>query len=315
MKVKDTNHFVIHGWMTAKNRLALSGLKLNVYAIVFGFSQDGRNNCDASIEYIAEFAGGSIRSVKNCLSDLTEAGILTKIERNASTGKSNAYQANMEILDFSKENWGFSELEPSEGGECKNCTPGVQKLHGGECKNCTPYIYLNLDKKERKNINNIITNSACAYARDEKSLKDMTEAELLDYANEVSKMGSTGTTDIKEIFRYNKAYEDLQEELRRRATENSFRGKFVLKEGKLEPMKSWSQIIEDFGLSERVKNVIMEFIKYRNASGKFVTNSVLEDLCFRLSDLPDDSARVDSITLAMRKGFFDIKEKSMWDVS
>ena len=55
--VKDENHFIIKGFMI--NKLNLKGIELMVYAIIYGFSQDGSCKFTGSRQYLADFTGSS----------------------------------------------------------------------------------------------------------------------------------------------------------------------------------------------------------------------------------------------------------------
>ncbi|QNO18967.1 hypothetical protein [Caproicibacterium amylolyticum] len=74
--------FIIHSWMIHK--LHLSGLKLQVYAIIYGFSKDGCSRFSGSITYLQNCTGGSRQGVISALKALTDAGLLEKSERTAS---------------------------------------------------------------------------------------------------------------------------------------------------------------------------------------------------------------------------------------
>ena len=52
-KIKDENYYVVHGWL--KNSLGLKGTKRDIYAIIFGFSQDGECEFTGSIKYFEEW--------------------------------------------------------------------------------------------------------------------------------------------------------------------------------------------------------------------------------------------------------------------
>ena len=67
-KVKDENYFQISGWML--NRLQLKGICLEVYAIIYGFSQDGESEYTGSISYLCDFTGTSRPTVINALKNL-----------------------------------------------------------------------------------------------------------------------------------------------------------------------------------------------------------------------------------------------------
>ena len=74
--MKDHNYITIQGWMV--NRLKLSGNELLAYAIVWGFSQDGRSSFRGSGQYLADALGVSRRSIVTILSKLVDKGHLKK---------------------------------------------------------------------------------------------------------------------------------------------------------------------------------------------------------------------------------------------
>ena len=73
------------------NKLHLKGTKLILYAIIYGFTQDGASEFTGSIQYLADFTGVSYESVRTNLKELTEQGLLIKIQGEA--GFSNRYKA------------------------------------------------------------------------------------------------------------------------------------------------------------------------------------------------------------------------------
>lgn len=87
--VKAENFFVVHGWM--RTRLKLKGTALTVYAVLYGFSQDGESEFRGTLDYIAEFAGTSRPTVKRALKELTEQGLVKKVERNMFSGTANGW--------------------------------------------------------------------------------------------------------------------------------------------------------------------------------------------------------------------------------
>lgn len=76
MKIRDDNYFQVSGWMIT--RLGLSGNRLLVYAIIYGFSQDGESEFNGGMDYLVQLTGASRRTVINTLNELTEAGLLIK---------------------------------------------------------------------------------------------------------------------------------------------------------------------------------------------------------------------------------------------
>ena len=79
--IKNENSFVIHGWMI--NRLGLSGTDLLIYAIIYGFSQDGESVFFGSRSYLTEWTGVSIASVRRSLRLLIERGLIEQVYHSA----------------------------------------------------------------------------------------------------------------------------------------------------------------------------------------------------------------------------------------
>ena len=75
--IKDDNFVCIHGWMVT--RLGLSGASLIIYAVIYGFTQDGENTYQGSRQYLADWCGCSISGVKKCLKQLQEAGLIEQV--------------------------------------------------------------------------------------------------------------------------------------------------------------------------------------------------------------------------------------------
>ena len=72
--------------------LGLKGNELLVYAIIYGFSQDGESEYIGGISYLCEWLGASKPTVINALKSLTAKGLIVKFENNVSRRK-NSYKA------------------------------------------------------------------------------------------------------------------------------------------------------------------------------------------------------------------------------
>ena len=90
-KVKDDNFFLVSGWML--NRLNLKGITLQVFSIIYGFSQDGESWFSGSLRYLMDFTNASRRTIISTLKDLTENGYLVKREHLENGVKFCAYRA------------------------------------------------------------------------------------------------------------------------------------------------------------------------------------------------------------------------------
>ncbi len=151
--IKDENYYVIHGWM--RNRLGLNGNKLIVYAILYGFSQDGESEFRGSVEYITEFTGAGEKTIRNTLNALVGAGLVKKVDRNKEKGETNGYVCIPldEVLGVGKNYHPPWQKLPT----------GVEKITTGGRQNLPPIINLNkesykefnieVSKKESKNLN------------------------------------------------------------------------------------------------------------------------------------------------------------------
>lgn len=136
-KLMDTNYYTIQGWMIT--RLLLKGIDLSVYAIIYGFTQDGETEFTGSIQYLCDFCGGVSRpTVINSLKRLTEAGLIKKAAQTINGVTFNRYKI------------AFDPVKNLYGGG-KEILPGVVKnLYVGS-KNSLPNnkeIYLKSDNKE-----------------------------------------------------------------------------------------------------------------------------------------------------------------------
>lgn len=106
-RIKDENFYQIQGFMI--NRLGLKGVQLSVYAIIYGFSQDGENEYTGSLQYLCDFCGGvSKPTIINALKSLVEQNYILKREEVINNVQFNRYKANLPLLK--KFNGGSKEI-------------------------------------------------------------------------------------------------------------------------------------------------------------------------------------------------------------
>lgn len=117
--IKPNNYFQVSAWMVQE--LELKGNELMIYAIIYGFSQDGEGRFSGSIRYLTEFTGSSRRSVINNLNSLVDKGYINKDEIEVYGIKKNMYSANLDIIQDSV--------------VVQKVHMVVQKMHGGGAKN------------------------------------------------------------------------------------------------------------------------------------------------------------------------------------
>ena len=95
-KIKDENFYQVSGWML--NRLELKGIALAVYAIIYGFTQDGESRFTGSIKYLCDFTGASKPTVMKALNDLTEKGYIQKYEIERNGVRFCEYQVSLQVV-------------------------------------------------------------------------------------------------------------------------------------------------------------------------------------------------------------------------
>lgn len=95
-KVKDDNFFLVSGWML--NRLELKGAALQVFAIIYGFSQDGESYFTGSLQYLSDFTNASKPTIIKALKELVDRGYILKYENEMNGVKFNKYKANLLVV-------------------------------------------------------------------------------------------------------------------------------------------------------------------------------------------------------------------------
>ena len=132
-KIQDNNYFQISGWML--NRLKLKGTDLQIYAIIYGFSQDCESEFTGSLQYLCDFTGTSRTTVIKALKSLVEKEFIIKTENNINGVIFNMYKANLQVV---KKLYGGSK-ETLQGGS-------KETLHNNNILNNNKYI-----KEEKEN--------------------------------------------------------------------------------------------------------------------------------------------------------------------
>ena len=92
--VKPDNYVMLLGWM--RTELNLKGNELNLYAMIYGFTQDGETGFSGSIRYMQEWLGAeSKQTVFNTLEKLMEKGLVQKRTEVENGVKRNYYRASL----------------------------------------------------------------------------------------------------------------------------------------------------------------------------------------------------------------------------
>lgn len=172
--IKNDSYICIQGFMV--NKLGLKGTELMIYAIIYGFSQDGSSAFTGTISYLMQWCKATKRTVITALNELTNRGLLIKTVDTVGGVRVCKYVAvtnfdapseaedvdkSVDDVDNSVENEDSVCAKNTHTGE--EITPGVKNLHRGWCKNftgsgvkSTPGVVKNLHPD---NINNNLTDN------------------------------------------------------------------------------------------------------------------------------------------------------------
>lgn len=97
-KIKYNNYIAVMGWMVSD--LKLSGNELLVYAIIYGFCQDGEGCFSGSCSYLCSWLNCSRQTVLNVLKKLVGSGLVQKVERISNGVKFCSYKTLHPVKNF-----------------------------------------------------------------------------------------------------------------------------------------------------------------------------------------------------------------------
>lgn len=119
--MKNENYIAVFGWMV--NELGLKDKELFVYALIYGFSQDGISRFTGSHSYIAKWLGCSRQTVINIIKSLCKKKLIIKIETEVANNiKLCSYRANLDMLK------NFTPSKEIIQGVSNNLTEGCKEI-------------------------------------------------------------------------------------------------------------------------------------------------------------------------------------------
>ena len=141
--MKSENFVIIQGWMC--NELELKGNDLLVYALIYGFSQDGESAFHGSRSYIANTFNISKPTVDKAIQNLLDKGYIVKYE-SEDFNTPNAYAINIQVVK--KLYWGSKET-----------------LLGGSKETLLNNTSNNTNSKKRNNSKELLQNSDFTFGK------------------------------------------------------------------------------------------------------------------------------------------------------
>ena len=95
--IKDNQFITIQSFMV--NKLHLKANELLFYAVIYGFSQDNKSVFQGTSSYFTEWFGLDKKTVLRILKNLTDKGLIIKIEKEINGVKLNDYKINFDKID------------------------------------------------------------------------------------------------------------------------------------------------------------------------------------------------------------------------
>ena len=118
--IKDENYVSIQGWMI--NSLKLKGNELIIYALIYGFTQDGEQWFEGSRQYLAEWCNSTKQGVQKNLKSLVEKGYLIKEDVVINNVKFCKYKSNLDAIHSSEQSLP-TQATKFTGGSKQSCPP------------------------------------------------------------------------------------------------------------------------------------------------------------------------------------------------
>lgn len=144
--MKDTDFIIKQGWMVTK--LGLYGVDLELYALVYGYTKDGKTWYETNIANIMEWLNVSDRTVQSHLKMLVEAKYILRRQTGLGRSARLLLQANQEIIEKGEAISPLKRVKKTtkKGENISPITP-----EKGEKNDITPYIRIK-ELKDSKSI-------------------------------------------------------------------------------------------------------------------------------------------------------------------
>ena len=146
--MKDTDFIIKQGWMVSK--LGLTGIDLELYALVYGYTKDGDSWYETNIANMMDWLQLADRTVQKHLKALVEAQYILRRQTGLGRSAKLLLQVNQEILDKIEKGERYAPLkrvnETTEKGESRSPI----STEKGERNDKTPYIRIKEIKDNKR---------------------------------------------------------------------------------------------------------------------------------------------------------------------
>lgn len=302
--IRNDNYYIIQGWM--QNELKLKGNELRVYAIIYGFSQNGESEFRGSINYISEFLDVSYKTVCRTLASLTAKGYVNKSIYNSSQGSANGYSCvPLDEIKATKEekeqadvkaliNHILDEIIADYAADFE-ATEEEIAIYG------TDFLIEEQDVVGRTKCPTLLEGDAegtdkMSYPVGQNVPPYILSYNIQEFSNEKNKEENNSKKESKKIRN------NLTNESTGSAT-------FHLAERRKKKLPSYQEVMNSFKVDKGVQIALWEFIRHCQLNGRKLTNSKLEGIAVEL-DMQyrdDECGKIQAIHRAINGGYFDIR--------
>ena len=189
MKVNDNNYYVVQAWMVTK--LKLKGLEKDLFAIIYGFSQEEGSEFHGSLDYLAKLTGYTKNRICDTLKHLVQLGYLQKNVLEINYVRTCSYKVTPEILQTQDRPKDLDGYTNNLDGYTKDWDGTHTNNWDGYTNNLDEYIYNKKDTDNKNNKKDIRTKTNPLVKTDSAI---HTVKEFVDCYNEICKKNSKLST-------------------------------------------------------------------------------------------------------------------------
>lgn len=162
--VKNSSFVVVQGWMITE--LGLKGIELFIYAIIYGFSQDGQSVFSGTASYLADWTGSTKQTVFGALKKLREKGYIERVEKQVNGVTLVDYKILQGVKKF---NWGSQKILPGGSQKILPHNIDIDNINNNINNTSTPLAASakEISKPKKKNALQVFCNCVAATFEDD----------------------------------------------------------------------------------------------------------------------------------------------------
>lgn len=144
------NYIVIQSWMCSD--LNLKGNDLLIYALIYGFSQDGESVFNGSRSYIAETLNISLPTVDKALNNLISSNLIEKISNTVNNVTFNSYRVLKNFIGSKESLLPLKNLDPINNNINNNINnkDNIKNNKNNKSEDCDTLFQFGETEKQKK---------------------------------------------------------------------------------------------------------------------------------------------------------------------